>query len=301
MAKKSIGSLIIIGGHEDKEDDREILRKVKERVNGGKLVIATVATRLPEEVAAEYIEVFTKLGVKQIEVLDIRNRQDAYKQDNIEKLNDASMIFFTGGDQLRITAHMGDSPVYTRIQEIYVGGGAIVVTSAGASVMSETMLVSGSQEESYRIGDLSMAPGFGLLRGVVVDQHFAQRGRIGRLIAAVSQNPRNLGIGIDENTAIVVENQNMLTVIGEGAIYVVDGSYISDTNLAEGSQEEVLSCFDIQLHVLNAGQMFDLDKRRPYKEEGELVMPVNAPHEFNLEHEAYRRELARDGENGRHS
>lgn len=295
MAKATIGTLIIIGGHEDKEDDREILRKVKERVNGGKLVIATVATRLPEEVAAEYIEVFTKLGVKQIDVLDIRNRQDAYKQENIEKLNDASMIYFTGGDQLRITAHMGGSPVYRRMLEIYLSGGAIVGTSAGASVMSETMMVRGSQDESHTLGDLAMAPGFGLLKGVIVDQHFAQRGRIGRLIGAVSQNPRNLGIGIDENTAIVVENGATVTVIGEGAIYVVDGSYISDTNLADGSNEEVLSCFDIQLHVLKAGQMFDLDKRRPFKQEGQLVMPVHLPHEDDHDLEKYRPELVSDG------
>lgn len=295
MAKATIGTLIIIGGHEDKEDDREILRKVKERVNGGKLVIATVATRLPEEVAAEYIEVFTKLGVKQIDVLDIRNRQDAYKQENIEKLNDASMIYFTGGDQLRITAHMGGSPVYKRMLEIYLSGGAIVGTSAGASVMSETMMVRGSQDESHTLGDLAMAPGFGLLKGVIVDQHFAQRGRIGRLIGAVSQNPRNLGIGIDENTAIVVENGATVTVIGEGAIYVVDGSYISDTNLADGSNEEVLSCFDIQLHVLKAGQMFDLDKRRPFKQEGQLVMPVHLPHEDDHDLEKYRPELVSDG------
>lgn len=295
MAKSSIGSLIIIGGHEDKEDDQEILKKVKERVNGGKLVIATAATRLPEEVAAEYVEVFTKLGVKQIDVLDIRNRQDAYKQENIEKLNDASMIYFTGGDQLRITAHMGGSPVYKRMLEIYLSGGAIVGTSAGASVMSETMMVRGSQDESHTLGDLAMAPGFGLLKGVIVDQHFAQRGRIGRLIGAVSQNPRNLGIGIDENTAIVVENGATVTVIGEGAIYVVDGSYISDTNLADGSNEEVLSCFDIQLHVLKAGQMFDLDKRRPFKQEGQLVMPVHLPHEDDHDLEKYRPELVSDG------
>lgn len=228
-------------------------------------------------------------------MLDIRNRQDAYKQENIEKLNDASMIYFTGGDQLRITAHMGGSPVYKRMLEIYLSGGAIVGTSAGASVMSETMMVRGSQDESHTLGDLAMAPGFGLLKGVIVDQHFAQRGRIGRLIGAVSQNPRNLGIGIDENTAIVVENGATVTVIGEGAIYVVDGSYISDTNLADGSNEEVLSCFDIQLHVLKAGQMFDLDKRRPFKQEGQLVMPVHLPHEDDHDLEKYRPELVSDG------
>ncbi len=295
MKKAPAGTLIIIGGHEDKEGDRAILRTVAERVAGSKLVIATVATTLPEEMAEEYIKVFQELGVKNVDVLDIRNRTQAYDPGNIDKLVDATTIFFTGGDQLRITAHLGDSPVYTRLQEIYLAGGTIIGTSAGASVMSETMMVSGAQDESHTIGDLMMAPGFGFLKGVIVDQHFAERGRIGRLIAAVAHNPRNLGIGIDENTAIMVDHDKCITVIGEGGVYVVDGAGLSDTNLAEGSRNEVLSCFDIRLHVLKAGQQFDLNQRRPYKAPNELVMPVEIPHGDNLPAETRRRALAREG------
>ncbi len=295
MKKVPAGTLIIIGGHEDKQSEREILKTVAERVGGGKLVITAVASSLPEEMSEEYVKVFQELGVKQIDVLDIRNRAHAYDPANVDKLDDAAAIFFTGGDQLRITAHLGDSQVYTRLQEIYLAGGTIIGTSAGASVMSETMMVSGAQDESHTIGDLSMAPGFGFLKGVIVDQHFAQRGRIGRLIAAVAHNPRNIGIGIDENTAIMVDQDKCVTVIGEGAIYVVDGAGISDTNLAEASQNEVLSCFDIRLHVLKAGQQFDLNQRRPYKAPGELVMPVATPGGESLPVETERRELARDG------
>ena len=296
MAKASAGTLIIIGGHEEKEGARKILNTVKERLDGGKLVIATVATSVPEEVAAEYTTVFTELGVKKIDVLDIRARPDAYLPENIDKLKDASMVFFTGGDQLRITAHLGDSPIYTRIQEIYEHGGTIVGTSAGASVMSETMMVSGAQDESLTIGSLSMAPGFGLLKGVVIDQHFAERGRIGRLIAAVAHNPRNLGIGIDENTAIFVDHKNCCTVIGDGGVYVVDGTGISDTNLAEGALDEVLSCFDLRLHVLKVGQLYDINQRRPYKAADQLVMPVIVPGGDDLNSEAHRRALARNGD-----
>ncbi|HSH83324.1 MAG TPA: cyanophycinase [Herpetosiphonaceae bacterium] len=296
MKKGPAGTLIIIGGHEDKQSEREILKAVAERVAGGKLVIATVATSLPEETAEEYVKVFQELGVKQIDVLDIRNRAQAYDPASVDKLEEAAAIFFTGGDQLRITAHLGDSQVYTRLQEIYLAGGTIIGTSAGASVMSETMMVSGAQDQSHMIGDLTMAPGFGFLKGVIVDQHFAERGRIGRLIAAVAHNPRNIGIGIDENTAIMVDQDKCVTVIGEGAIYVVDGTGISDTNLAEGSQNEVLSCFDIRLHVLKAGQQYDLNQRRPYKAQGELVMPVPTPGGDSLGVETERRAMARDGD-----
>ncbi len=296
MKKGPAGTLIIIGGHEDKQSEREILKAVAERVAGGKLVIATVATSLPEETAEEYVKVFQELGVKQIDVLDIRNRAQAYDPASVDKLEEAAAIFFTGGDQLRITAHLGDSQVYTRLQEIYLAGGTIIGTSAGASVMSETMMVSGAQDQSHMIGDLTMAPGFGFLKGVIVDQHFAERGRIGRLIAAVAHNPRNIGIGIDENTAIMVDQDKCVTVIGEGAIYVVDGTGISDTNLAEGSQNEVLSCFDIRLHVLKAGQQYDLNQRRPYKAQGELVMPVPTPGGESLGVETERRAMARDGD-----
>ncbi len=294
MKKVAAGSLIIIGGHEDKEGEREILKAVAERLGGGKLVVATVATSLPEEMGDEYVKVFRELGVEQVDVLDVRARPDGYDQRNIDKLADASAIFFTGGDQLRITAHLGDSSIYSRLEEIYQAGGTIIGTSAGASVMSETMMVRGAQDASHTIGDLTMAPGLGLLKGVVVDQHFAERGRIGRLIAAVAHNPRNIGVGIDENTAIIVDQDNCFTVIGAGGVYVVDGAEISDTNLAEGARDEVLSCFDIRLHVLKAGQQFDLNQRRPYKAPDEMVMRVESPTAHDPDAEAERRALARD-------
>src|SRR4051794_3290853 len=245
MAKQRIGTLIIVGGGEDKREEQTILKEVSARAGKGKLVVATAATTLPEEVAEEYIRIFKKLGVENVEHLDIRARHDAYHESNIEILRGASVVFFTGGDQLRITANLGDSPIYSLLQDIYHDGGTIVGTSAGASVMSETMMVSGPQDESNTIGSLSMAPGFALLRGVLIDQHFAERGRIGRLIGAVAHNPRNLGVGIDQNTAIIVDTPNAFRVIGEGAVYVVDGTGISDTNLADGRRNETVSVYDI--------------------------------------------------------
>jgi cyanophycinase-like exopeptidase len=134
---------------------------------------------------------------------------------------------------------------------------------------TSTGLVSGNGGESYRLGEsLNMAPGLGLIAGVIIDQHFAERGRMGRLLGAVAQNPRILGIGIDEDTAIIVENEQTFRVMGSGAIYVVDGRHITCSNISEGAQEKTLSLYDVCLHVLSHGDGFDLAARRPLGECG---------------------------------
>jgi cyanophycinase len=128
------------------------------------------------------------------------------------------------------------------------------------------MLVRGKSARSFRIGDLHIAPGLGLLPNVIIDQHFAERGRIGRLIGAVSQNPRTLGIGIDENTAIVVRGDRF-KVIGAGAVYLVDGGDVTHSNIAEAAADQALSIYDLKVHVLSAGDVFDLAARRPHHED----------------------------------
>jgi cyanophycinase len=128
--------------------------------------------------------------------------------------------------------------------------------------MSDVMLIAGASGESHRIGDLHMSAGLGLISDVVIDQHFAERGRIGRLLGAVAQNPRILGIGVDENTAFVLDGREF-RVIGAGAVYVVDGADISHSNIAEGDDNSILSVYDLRLHVLSSGDRFDLDERRP--------------------------------------
>ncbi|HKI06377.1 MAG TPA: cyanophycinase [Thermoanaerobaculia bacterium] len=266
MAQKKQGTLIIIGGHEEKDGDQRILQEVARRVGSGKLVISTIATSEPEESWKEYRQIFKKLGVKRIAHLDVRIREEAFTPETARVLDGATSMFFTGGDQLKITSQLGDSPVYQRIQEIYDNGGTIAGTSAGASVMSETMLVSGNGDESHKVGGiLGMAPGLGLIRDAVIDQHFAERGRLGRLLGAITQNPRTLGIGVDENTALIVEDNERFEVIGQGAVYVLDGSKVSYSNLAEDGEEmdKTMSVFDVKLHVLSEGNQFDLQTRRP--------------------------------------
>ena len=263
--KKKPGTLIIIGGGEKKDEERTILKEVARKADGGSLVVVTVATAEPEETWKEYRRIFREIGVTKLAHLDVRLREEAKAPERVALLDKAKVVFFTGGDQLKITSQLGDSPVYQRIEEIFAEGGTVAGTSAGASVMSETMLISGDGEESHKIsGILGMAPGLGLIQDVVVDQHFAERGRLGRLLAAVAQNPRQLGLGIDENTAVVVEGER-LRVIGKGAVYVLDGSSSSYSNLGEDSedQEQIMSVFDVKLHVLSAENQFDLRERRP--------------------------------------
>ena len=260
------GTLIIIGGGERKDDERTVLQEVARRAGGGKLVVATIATAEPKETWEDYREIFKKLGVKKIEWLDVRVREEGFKEEVVRILDGAAVVFFTGGDQLKITSQLGDSQVYRRIEEIYEQGGTIAGTSAGASVMSETMLISGDGDESHKVDAvLGMAPGLGLIRNAVIDQHFAQRGRLGRLLGAITQNPRTLGIGLDENTAIVVHGDERFEVIGAGAVYVLDGSNVSYSNLAEPEQEmeKTMAVFDVKLHVLSEGNQFHLKERRP--------------------------------------
>jgi cyanophycinase len=258
------GCLIIIGGHEDRDPrgDRLILKEVARRVRGGKLVLATVASHEPEGYFEDYQKGFADLGIGELVELYVEDRNEAGDRERLKMLDNAAAVFFSGGDQLRITSQIGDTGIEEKVRAVYERGGVIAGTSAGASVMSDTMLVRGTSSETHRIGDLHMAPGLGLIRDVIIDQHFAERGRFGRLIGAVAHNPRVLGLGIDEDTAAVLEDGGF-TVIGSGAVYVVDAAKSSHTNLAEARPDRVLSMHDVKVHVLGTGDRFDLATRRP--------------------------------------
>jgi cyanophycinase len=257
------GPLIIIGGHEDKEGDKVILRAVAERLGGGALVLATIASRAPEGYFESYQKAFADLGVDQLRELYVDDRGEAHDPDKLALFDGAAGVFFSGGDQLRISSQIGDTPIEKRIREIWRRGGVLAGTSAGASVMSDTMMVRGSSSETHRIGDLQMAPGLGLVRDVIIDQHFAERGRIGRLLGAVAQSPRVLGLGIDEDTALILDGHDF-TVIGSGGVYVVDAEGVTASNIAEAESDRALSILDVRLHVLAQGDGFDLRARRPH-------------------------------------
>ncbi len=264
------GTLIIIGGHEDRDPQgtRTILREVARRAKGGKVVLATVASHRPEGYFDDYEKAFADLELGGLVELYVEDRTEASDHEKLSVIDDAAAIFFSGGDQLRITSQIGDTGIEAKVREFFERGGLIAGTSAGASVMSDTMLVKGTSSETHRIGDLHMSPGLGFMRDVIIDQHFAERGRFGRLLGAVAHNPRVLGIGIDEDTAAVVEGDEF-HVIGSGAVYVVDGEHVSHSNVAEARPERVLSMHDVKVHVLGTGDGFDLRTRKPLPHKSE--------------------------------
>ncbi|WP_207478577.1 cyanophycinase [Arenibaculum pallidiluteum] len=264
-SKPSRGPLVAIGGHEDKDGECVILREIARRLDRGLLVVATVASEDPGPLFNEYRRVFSRLGVHEIDELYVRDRGEAYDEDKSRALDRAAGIFLTGGDQLRISSQIGDTPLFSRIHAIHERGGVVAGTSAGAAVMSGTMLIGGSNSESHRIGDLSMAPGLGLIGDVMIDSHFAEHGRIGRLLGAVSHNPRVLGVGIDEDTAVVVEG-GRFQVFGSGGVYVIDAAGVTHSNIAEAEPQRTLSVHDVRMHVLGSGDVFDISGRRPVLE-----------------------------------
>jgi cyanophycinase len=262
MAEPRGGPLFAIGGHEDKSGQRTILSAVAEHVAGGRLVIATVASHEPDGYFDGYRAAFGALGVSELAELYVSERAQAVDGAIGTPLADAAGVFFTGGDQLRIVSQIGDTPIERMVRDIHQRGGVIAGTSAGASVQGDTMLVTGAGSESHRIGDLHMAPGLALIPDVIIDQHFAERGRIGRLLGAVAHNPRLLGIGLDEDTAIKVEG-GCFEVLGSGGVTIVDAARVTRSNIAEAKPNRVLSLHNVTLHALSAGDRFDLVTRRP--------------------------------------
>jgi len=264
MGEKVKGNLIIIGGAEDKYGERNILKQVADIIGGkeANLIILTTATEKPDEVGNEYRKVFENLGIINIEVLKINSREEANSDNNSERIENSTGIFFTGGDQLRITSILGGTKVYKALQNAFEKGIVIIGTSAGASVMSDTMIVDGNSNGPARKCTLKMAPGLGLLEEAIIDQHFDQRGRIGRLLCGVAENPYVLGIGIDEDTAIRVFPDAHLEVIGTNAVTIIDGKSIKSSNVSELKPDEILAINNVTLHILPGGYGFDMNNRQ---------------------------------------
>ncbi|MEC4883992.1 MAG: cyanophycinase [Scytonema sp. PMC 1070.18] len=256
--------LVIIGGAEDKDGDCQILREFVRRAGGTKarLVIMTAATELPREVGENYIRVFERLGAEEVRIVDTESREDASSSTALEAVEKATGVFFTGGDQARIVSVLKDTELDRAIHKRFSEGMVVGGTSAGAAVMPDVMIVEGDSETNPRMEIVEMGPGMSFLPGVVIDQHFSQRGRLGRLIAALAQQPAVLGFGIDENTAMVVTD-NQIEVIGEGSITVVDESEVIHSNVEEILKDEPLAVCGSRLHILPHGYKFDLSTRKP--------------------------------------
>jgi cyanophycinase len=256
--------LVIIGGAEDKEKDCLILREFVRRAGGTKarIVIMTAATELPREVGENYIRVFERLGAEDVRIIDTETREDASSSTALEAVSKATGVFFTGGDQARITSILKDTELDIAIHNRYSEGMVVAGTSAGAAVMPDKMIVEGDSETNARIETVEMGPGMGYLPGVVIDQHFSQRGRLGRLISALLLEPAVLGFGIDENTALIVTD-HQIEVIGEGSVTVVDESEAIHSNVDNILKDEPLAICGAKLHILPHGYKFDLKTRKP--------------------------------------
>ncbi|WP_100902890.1 cyanophycinase [Nostoc flagelliforme] len=271
MVESNSKQLIIIGGAEDKKEDCEILREFVRRAGGTKarIIIMTAATELPREVGENYIRVFERLGAEDARIVDTETRDDASSSSALEAVSKATGIFFTGGDQARITSVIKDTELDRAIHKRFAEGAVIAGTSAGAAMMPDKMIVEGDSQTNPRIEIIEMGPGLGFLPGVVIDQHFLQRGRLGRLISALIQEPADLGFGIDENTAMVVTDRQV-EIIGEGSVTIVD---VEDTydNMGEILKDEALAICGAKLHILPRGYKFNLETRQPILNNGSIA------------------------------
>ncbi|MDQ4122135.1 MAG: cyanophycinase [Acidobacteriota bacterium] len=266
------GVLVAVGGAEDRSPESPILKEFV-RLAGGKranIVVMTVATDSPEETGAEYIEVFQKIGVRQVQMLDVSSRSDATAEENLEIVRNADGLYFTGGDQLHITSMMGGTELQKIIHERYEKGMIIGGTSAGAAMMSNSMILGGNGEEAPKLGGVEIGPGMDLVLGCMIDTHFSQRGRHGRLLTAVAHYPQDLGVGIDENTAMVIE-KNEVRVMGEGAVTIIDAGAMTYANTPNIEKGQNLALADVRIHVLCEGEKFNLPERK-------VIIPKEAQH-----------------------
>jgi cyanophycinase len=254
------GHLVIIGGHEDRQYGKEILARFVELAGGGsaRIVVITAASKVADEMWGIYDQAFGDLGVREVKHLVLESRQDANDEEKVRMVAEADGIFMTGGDQKRLLAIIGgtalDAEMHTALK---VRGACIAGTSAGASAMSGHMLAQGKTDLLPAKGAVSLAAGLGFLHRVVIDQHFSERQRLSRLLSVVAQNPYLQGIGIDEDTALVVERGRGIEVLGEGSVTIVDGRSM-DTNMADIAERDTPELIDVRLHLLPAGSRFYL-------------------------------------------
>lgn len=275
-----MGRLLVIGGAEDPDEkDMTILPRLVEMAGGKKarVIVCSSPSEDPHEKVRTYAALFNKLGVAEVFPAPIVERNQAAEPELLEALERATAVFFTGGDQLRLTALVAGTQFCERVRERLFGEGLVVAgTSAGAAAMSGVMIIGGNNEGTVRRSDVSLAPGMGYWRDTVVDTHFNQRGRPNRLFTIFAHNPQVLGIGIDENTAIEVEPGERFTVVGEGAVMVLGGS-VTHTNAPSAGDDDTLAITDALVHILPDRYGFDLKSGRPILPGGDEVdVPTSA-------------------------
>lgn len=255
------GPLMAIGGAEDKFKDRRILSRFVELSGGpeARIVVIPTASSLPEA-GQLYVSIFRELGAKTSSILSVATRHDAFEEETVALIENCTGIFMTGGNQIRIAATLGGTPVSEAIQKRSREGVPIAGTSAGASVMSGIMIAGGRSGTTPRRQLARMSAGLGLIDSVIIDQHFRERNRVGRLVTMVSYNPGLLGIGIDEDTAAIISAEGLIEVLGKGSVLVVDGAGMA-SDIYAGLDRQPVTVSDVKIHFVAEGSCFDLNQR----------------------------------------
>lgn len=259
------GFIIPIGGGEDRVKEMQIHRKFVELSGGpdADIVVIPTASQL-DQTGPDYNAIFSELGAGKVEFLPIKTRADCDNPSFAEMLNRASGIFMTGGNQLRLSTILGGTLVAQLIRRRNASGIPVAGTSAGASIMSEHMVAGGRNNSAPTEDSINLAPGLGLTNAVIIDQHFTQRNRLGRLLAASSYNPFLIGLGIDEDTAAFIGPDNVLQVVGSGTVTVVDASQLRHSSMWEANSGEAISLLGLRLDVMGEGCRYDLTARMAY-------------------------------------
>jgi cyanophycinase len=277
------GKLIIIGGAVDKgsfsETDldknaannlnffetgilKRILNESKFKENS-RIEVITTASKIPREIGPEYLKALHYLGANNVSILHIEKREHASDPETIARLKVADVVMFTGGDQLRLTSILGGTHFHDILLDKYHNEDFIYAgTSAGAAAASNNMIYQGSSSEALLKGEVKITSGLGLIDGVIIDTHFVQRGRIGRLFQAVVGNPKVLGIGLGEDTGLLITNNKQMEAIGSGLVILVDGREIKDTNLTQVELGQPISISHLVTHVMSKYDTFNLETHK---------------------------------------
>jgi cyanophycinase len=262
---KPKGALFPIGGGEDKEHDQEVLKRIVKETGKKKpkICVITLATTEPEECLKTYIKAFRKLNIKKIVSLHYDLRANADTPGNLKCLKGSDIVFFSGGDQLRLNSLLNGTKLLKLIKARYFGEKKFVVagTSAGATAMSSTMLVTGRSEDALIKQELELTSGLELVNDIIIDTHFTERARFGRLIQALAYSPGLMGIGLGEDTAICIKGAKM-EIIGSGLVVIADGRSIEYTDMPDIRDGDPITVEGIRLHVLGPGKRFSMSDRK---------------------------------------
>jgi cyanophycinase len=258
------GALMAIGGGEEKKGDIPILEEFVHLCGGAKanIVVIVAASQDQHESGPEYVSIFHSLKAK-ANFIVVNNREDASLKNSLKLIEDANAVFFPGGDQLLITTRLGGSQMEKLLHERHKQGMIIGGTSAGAAMMANSMIMRGETNAMAKFGNVELGPGLDFLPGVIIDTHFSERGRFGRLLLAVAHYPHDLGLGIDRNTAMVYKD-NEFYAMGEGVVTVIDAGDHTYSNLADITRGGSLSIFNVKVHFISQFNRFNIKERLPY-------------------------------------